>query len=142
MKALALVPAAVAAILALNINSASSQAACGKEYQVCMDTCSGRPSKGQNGCFQGCEAKNNLCSEKIYGKRPTPQAPAAAAAEPRGPASRDAMAKTNGAAPVAAKEQEQAREQGPANEAKAEALVPAKPEAQPVAEERAPRKRR
>jgi hypothetical protein len=45
-----------AAILALNISSASSQGnACVKEYQACMDTCSGRPSKGmQDSCFTSC----------------------------------------------------------------------------------------
>src|SRR6476620_2518725 len=83
MKAFAILPAMAAAILALNIASASSQGnACVKEYQACMDTCSGRPSKGmQDTCFTSCEGKNNLCSERIYGKRPLNGAPATTAAE-------------------------------------------------------------
>ena len=83
MKAFAILPAIAAAILALNISSASSQGnACVKEYQACMDTCSGRPSKGmQDSCFTSCEGKNNLCSERIYGKRPLNGAPATTAAE-------------------------------------------------------------
>ena len=94
MKALALVPAAIAAILSFNISTASSQQICGKEYQACMDSCSTRSSKAiQDGCFQGCESKNNFCAEKAYGKRPS-GAPVVAA-EPKGPA-QDAMAKTDG----------------------------------------------
>src|SRR5882757_4155545 len=83
MKAFAILPAIAAAILALNISSASSQGnACVKEYQACMDTCGGRPSKGmQDSCFTSCEGKNNLCSESIYGKRPLNGAPATAAAQ-------------------------------------------------------------
>ena len=83
MKAFAILPAVVAAILALNISSASSQGnACVKQYQACMDACGGRPSKGmQDSCFTSCEGKNNLCSESIYGKRPLNGAPATAAAQ-------------------------------------------------------------
>ena len=83
MKAFAILPAVAAAILALNISSASSQNnACVKEYQACMDVCAGRPSKGmQDTCFTSCEGKNNLCSESIYGKRPINGAPATAAAQ-------------------------------------------------------------
>jgi hypothetical protein len=75
MKAFAILPAVAAAILALNISSASSQGnACVKQYQACMDTCGGRPSKSmQDSCFTSCEGKNNLCSESIYGKRPAAQ---------------------------------------------------------------------
>jgi hypothetical protein len=83
MKAFAILPAVATAILALNISSASSQGnACVKQYQACMDTCGGRPSKGmQDSCFTSCEGKNNLCSESIYGKRPLNGAPATAAAQ-------------------------------------------------------------
>src|SRR4051812_12350967 len=115
MKAMAFVPAAIAAILALNISAASSQQACGKEYQACMDSCSSRGTKLiQTGCFQGCETRNNFCSEKVYGKRPL-NAPAAAA-EAKAPA-RDALAAKH-----------KAQEAPPAEE-------PAKA---PVAEENAP----
>ena len=92
MKAFAILPAIAAAILALNISSASSQGnACVKEYQACMNTCSGRPSKGmQDSCFTSCEGKNNLCSESIYGKRPVNGAPATAAVQGQ---AKDALAK-------------------------------------------------
>ena len=116
MKAMVLVPAAVAAILALNINGASSQAACGKEYQACMDSCATRPTKQvQDGCFQGCEAKNNFCAEKVYGRRPVNVAPAVAA-EPNGQAANaNAMAKDKGqdAAPPQDSAKEQATEERP-----------------------------
>jgi len=92
MKAFAILPAVAAAILALNISSASSQSnACVKEYQACMDTCGARSSKGmQDSCFTSCEGKNNLCSERIYGKRPFNGAPASAAAQGQ---AKDALAK-------------------------------------------------
>ena len=92
MKAFAILPAVAAAILALNISSASSQGnTCVKGYQACMDACGGRPSKGmQDSCFTSCEGKNNLCSESIYGKRPVNGAPATAAAEGQ---AQDALAK-------------------------------------------------
>ena len=80
MKAFAILPAVAAAILALNISPASSQAnPCVKEYTACMDTCGGRSSKGmQDSCFTSCEGKNNLCSENVYGKRPFNGGPASA----------------------------------------------------------------
>src|SRR5258708_26263477 len=92
MKAFTILPAVAAAILALNISSASSQGnPCVKEYQACMDTCTGRSSKGmQDSCFTSCEGKNNLCSEGVYGKRPFNGA-AANAAAPKGP-TKDALA--------------------------------------------------
>lgn len=94
MRALALVPAALAAMLALQISPAASQQACSKEFQACMNYCGGKGSKNvQAGCYQGCEAKNNLCAEQVYGKRPgaMPAAAPAAAPAPRAPA-RDAQA--------------------------------------------------
>ena len=94
MKAMAIVPAAVAAILALYIPAASSQQGCTQEYQACMTSCAGRPKPVQDTCFQNCEGKNDFCSEKIYGKRPMAN-PAAAAAEARGPA-KDANARGRG----------------------------------------------
>src|SRR6185369_16892748 len=92
MKAFAILPAIAAAILALNISAASSQGnPCVKEYQACMDTCTGRSSKGmQDTCFTSCEGKNNLCSESVYGKRPFNGAPASAAAQGQ---AKDALAK-------------------------------------------------
>jgi hypothetical protein len=92
MKAFAILPAVAAAILALNISSASSQGnACVKQYQACMNACGGRPSKSmQDSCFTSCEGKNNLCSESIYGKRPVNAAPATAAAQGQ---AQDALAK-------------------------------------------------
>ena len=129
MKAFAILPAIAAAILALNISSASSQGnPCGKEYQACMDTCTGRSSKGlQDSCFTSCEGKNNLCSESIYGKRPFNGAPATAAAQ-KGPA-KDALAKKN-------KMQDAPREQAADEPQQKEA-----PQAAPQQQQRAPAKR-
>jgi hypothetical protein len=92
MKAFAILPAVAATILAFNISSASSQGnACVKQYQACMDACTGRSSKGmQDSCFTSCEGKNNLCSESIYGKRPFNGAPANTAAQGQ---AKDALAK-------------------------------------------------
>jgi len=133
MKAMAFVPAAVAAILAINISSASSQGgACGKEYQACMDTCAARPKSVQDNCFQGCEGKNNFCAEKVYGKRPFNAAPAAAA-EQKAPV-RDALAKQGEEAAQAqdsAKEQpaeqrQPQRDQAPQQSQKTQQHAPAK----------------
>jgi hypothetical protein len=120
MKAFAILPAAVAAILAFNSSAAFSQAGCQKEYQACMDGCTGRSSKGmQDSCFTSCESKNNMCAERVYGKRPFNGAPANAnAAAPRAP--KDALAKDAAATPEPAAEKEPAqppaaeREQAPA----------------------------
>ncbi|MCX7314513.1 MAG: hypothetical protein NTV56_23100 [Alphaproteobacteria bacterium] len=91
MKAIAFL-AATAAILSLQISAASSQGACGKEYQACMDTCATRSAKSmQDRCFQSCEGQNNVCAERVYGKRPFNGAPSNVAA-PKAQA-KDAMAK-------------------------------------------------
>jgi hypothetical protein len=93
MKAFAILPAVAAAIMALNISTASSQGgACQKEYQACMDGCAGRSSKSlQDSCFTSCEGKNNICAERIYGKRPFNGSPSTAAAQKSG--AKDALAK-------------------------------------------------
>jgi hypothetical protein len=135
MKAMALVPAAVAAILALNISSASSQGgACAKQYQTCMDTCATRSSKQvQDGCFQGCESKNNFCAESVFGKRPVNGAPANAADQ--NGQSRDALAKKG---EEAAQAQDSAKEQ-PAEERESQRGAKAAPQNQ-KAPPRAPAK--
>lgn len=96
MKAMALLPAMAAVILALGIAPASSQQACIKEFQACMDGCSSKAKGMQGACFQGCEGKNTMCGEKVYGKRPLNGAPSAAsasaAAEPKD-APKEALAK-------------------------------------------------
>src|SRR3954466_6286447 len=125
MKAFAILPAVAAAILALDISSASSQNnACVKQYQACMDVCAGRPSKGmQDTCFTSCEGKNNLCSERIYGKRPLNGAPATTAAEGQ---AKDVLAKKDtmqDAPPVQAAE-EPLRKEAP--QAAPQQRVPAK----------------
>ena len=96
MKAIAIVPAAAAAMLAFSVTLASSQEVCIKEYQACMDSCGSRPSKSmQDTCFSGCETKNNMCADRVYGSRspgaaivnvppPTPAKDAMAKKEPRG----------------------------------------------------------
>ena len=80
MKSIAMLVAAAAAVLAVNTSGAHSQDACSKTYVACMDICVARPSQGlQDSCIASCQAKNNQCSEKIYGSRqetnPTRQPP-------------------------------------------------------------------
>jgi hypothetical protein len=92
MKAFAILPAVAAAIMALNISTASSQGGCTQEFQACMDGCTGRSSKGlQDSCFASCEGRNNMCAERVYGKRPFNGSPATAAAQGQ---AKDALAKT------------------------------------------------
>lgn len=80
MKAFAILPAAAAAILAIGISTASAQRACQQEYQACMDSCAGRSAKTlQDSCFNTCEGKNNLCAERVYGKKPFNGAPSSVA---------------------------------------------------------------
>jgi hypothetical protein len=120
MKAFAILPAAVVAMLAFNSSAAFSQAACQKEFLACMDGCTGRSSKGiQDSCFTSCEGKNNICAERVYGKRPFNGGAANAnAAAPRTP--KDALAKDAAATPETTAEKEPAqppaaeREQAPA----------------------------
>ena len=72
MKAIAFLPAAAAAMLAFNISVASSQDVCVREFTACMNTCGLKPSKSmQDNCFAGCETKNGMCSERVFGKRPS-----------------------------------------------------------------------
>jgi hypothetical protein len=103
MKTIAFLPAAAAAVLALNISVASSQDVCVREFTACMDTCGLKPSKSmQDNCFAGCETKNGMCSERVFGKRPSGGAVAASPAQ-----AKDALAQ---------KEVPQARDEQPAAE--------------------------
>ena len=112
MKAIAFLPAAAAAVLALSVSVASSQDVCVKEFQACMDSCGTKPSKSmQDTCFSSCETKNDMCAERVFGKRQfTPAAVAASPAQ-----AKDAMARKD--APQARDEQP-APEQEPAAEEK------------------------
>ena len=109
MKAFAILPAVAAAIMALNISAASSQGACTKEFQACMDGCTTRSAKSiQDSCFTSCEGRNNLCAERVYGKRPFSGASSTAAAQKE--QGKDALAKTEkDAIPAAEPEQAPAR---------------------------------
>ena len=94
MKAFTILPAIAAVIMALNISTASSQGACQQEFTACMNECTGRSSKGmQDTCFNSCEGKNNLCAERIYGKRPFNGSPSTAAAQKA--QAKDTLAKTD-----------------------------------------------
>lgn len=97
MKAIVLAPLAALAMMAFSVSTASSQsgqpAACGKEFVACMDSCAGRRGV-QDSCYRSCESQNNMCSERIYGRRPFNGA-ASNAAEQRGQA-KDALAKDKG----------------------------------------------
>jgi hypothetical protein len=110
MKAFAFLPAAAAAILAFNISAASSQDVCVNEFTACMNSCGLKPSKSmQDGCFAGCETKNGMCSERVFGKRPS-GSPVAAPA-PAAVQAKDAMAQKE--VPLA-REEQAAPEQEPA----------------------------
>jgi len=94
MKAIAILPAAAAAILTFGISVASSQEVCLKGYQACMDTCASKvQAQMQDACFQNCQTNNNMCSDRVFGARngAIVNAPATAAA-PSAQA-KDAMAK-------------------------------------------------
>jgi hypothetical protein len=94
MKAIAILPAAAAAILTLSISMASSQEICLKGYQACMDTCASKvPAQMQDTCIQNCQTNNNMCSDRVFGSRngAVVNVPATAAA-PSAQA-KDAMAK-------------------------------------------------
>ena len=85
MKALSILPVAVAAMMAFGISTASSQGACQQEFQACMDFCATRSAKTlQDRCFNSCESTNNVCAERVYGKRPFNGTPTTAAAQQRG----------------------------------------------------------
>jgi hypothetical protein len=91
MKAFTILPAAAVALFALT-TAAYSQADCQNEYTACMTTCASKSVKsGQDACFGRCENNNNLCSEKIFGKRPFNGAPSSVA-EQKG-AAKNALAK-------------------------------------------------
>ncbi|WP_068024260.1 hypothetical protein [Rhodoplanes sp. Z2-YC6860] len=94
MKALSILPAATAAILALSVSVASSQEVCLKGYQACMDTCASKvQAQMQDACFQNCQTNNNMCSDRVFGSRngAVVNVPATAAAPPA--QAKDAMAK-------------------------------------------------
>lgn len=104
MKAIALLPVAAAAMMAFNISTALSQGACMQEYQACMDSCSTRSMKTlQDSCFNSCEGKNNMCAERVFGKRPFSGAPSSVA-EQKSPA-KDALARKDKAPEAAPQEQ-------------------------------------
>ena len=129
MKAIAILPAAAAAMLAFSVSLASSQEVCVREYQACMDSCGTKQTKSmQDGCFSGCETKNNACSDRVCGSRSpgaaivnvAPTAPAKDAMAKKEPRGRDKKGVQKQEAAPAAAPQEQApapaaeQEQAPA----------------------------
>jgi hypothetical protein len=132
MKAFAFLPAAAAVVMAFNVSVASSQDVCVNEFTACMNACGTRPSKSmQDSCFAGCETKNGMCSERVFGKRPpnaTVATPAPAAVQ-----AKDAMAQKE--VPLA-REEQAAPEQEPAAEEKQ-----ATPESKRAPQQRVPVRR-
>lgn len=131
MKTFAILTAAAAAICTLNISAVSAQQACMQDYQACMSSCAGKPVKAlQDGCFNNCETKNNMCAERIYGKRPFNGAPSNVA-EQRGVA-KDALAKKE--KPQEAQQQvaedERAQQQPPQQQQQQQAQPPQRGPAQ------------
>ena len=112
MKAFAILSAVATADLALNISTASSQGACQQEYVGCLDSCVSRSSKKlQDSCLNSCEGSNNLCAERVYGKRPFNGAVSTA---PQKGGAKDALAKEPAAAPQAAEPAPQPEPAAPA----------------------------
>lgn len=129
MKAIAFLPAAAAAVLALNISVASSQEVCVKEFTACMNMCGTKPSKSmQDSCFAGCETKTDMCYERVFGKRPAGGAVAATPAP-----AKDAMAQKD---VPQVRDEQPAAEQEPAAEEK-----PAPAEPKKVPPQRVPARR-
>ena len=111
MKALSILPVSAAAMMAFGISTASSQGACQQEFQACMDSCATRSAKAlQDRCFNSCESTNNVCAERVYGKRPFNGTSTTAAAQGQ---AKDALAKTE-KAPAQTREQAADQEQAPA----------------------------
>ena len=119
MKAIAILPAAAAAILALGISVAASQEVCLKDYQACMDRCGAKPGpQMQDSCFQNCQANNNACSDRVFGgggaivnvpQASTAQAKSALAKkEPRGRDYKKVQKKDAAPAPAAEQQQDAA----------------------------------
>jgi hypothetical protein len=124
MKAIAILPAAAAAILTLSISVASSQEVCLKDYQACMEGCGSKQStQMQDACFQNCQTNNNMCSDRVFGGGAVVNVPQASTAkgkdamakkEPRGRDSKKVQKKD--AAPPPAAEQQQDAAPAPAAE--------------------------
>lgn len=90
MKAIAILPAAAAALLMLGVSMASSQEVCLKGYQACMDGCGSRPTaQMQDTCIQNCQTQNNACSDRVFGN----SGQGGAVVNVPAPAAKDAMAK-------------------------------------------------
>jgi hypothetical protein len=123
MKAIAILPAAAAAVLAFGVSMASSQEVCVKEYQACMNSCGTKPSKSmQDTCFSGCETKTTVCFERAFGARSSggpaanvqPAAPANDAMAKKGPRGRDQKRLQKQEPAPEPQEQASEREQAPA----------------------------
>jgi hypothetical protein len=130
MKAIAILPAAAAAMLAFSVSMASSQDICVREFQGCMDGCGLKQTKSmQDTCFAGCETKNDMCSERVFGARggaaTVQTAPAVA------PPAKDAMAKKE----PRGRDQKRVQKQAPAPAAEQQEQAPAaaEPEQAPPA---------
>jgi hypothetical protein len=134
MKSTTMLMAAAAALFALHSTGAVAQEACSKDYVGCIDSCVKNPTKSfQDRCINACQAKNDQCSEKVYGER-KPRQPATVVQSPRGAS--EALARTHEGAPAAtrAPAQPQVRPQAhPQVRAPAPRQVEAAPAPQPEA---------
>src|ERR1700682_5362548 len=67
MKSMAILPGMIAAMLAINVSSATSQEVCSRGYVACINACIGtKVSSIQESCMQACERKNDFCSSQIF----------------------------------------------------------------------------
>jgi hypothetical protein len=134
MKAFTILPVAAAALFALT-TAAYSQANCQNDYTACMTSCASKSMKSmQDTCFGTCENNNNICSEKMFGKRPFNGAPSSVA-EQKGVA-KNALAKKT--------KQQDAQPEQVAEEAPQQTQAPQQgqaPQQTQAAPQRAPAKR-
>jgi hypothetical protein len=139
MKAFTILPAVAAALFAVT-TAAYSQANCQNDYTACMTSCASKSTKSmQDTCFGTCENNNNICSEKIFGKRPFNGAPSSVA-EQKGVAKNALAKKTK----QDAQPEQVAEEQAPQAQAPQQgqaAPQPQVPQQTQAAPQRAPAKR-
>jgi hypothetical protein len=132
MKAIAILPAAAAALFTLSVSVASSQEVCLKGYQACMDSCGAKPGpQMQDACFQNCQANNNMCSDRVFGGGGAVVNVPAAAPAAKNAQAKDAMAKKEPRGRDAKKMQK--KEAAPAPAEQPQEQAPAAEQEQPPA---------
>jgi hypothetical protein len=72
MKSMAMLTAATAAALVVNVSGALSQDVCSKAYGACMTACVEKMTRdAQDTCMISCQDKNSQCSAEMFGRQET-----------------------------------------------------------------------